>query len=241
MAEVIQNNNDIKQTSTDSGYFIRTIEDLYEIIKTNEKWREALRRELLSPALLRMPEEFASFRENEFKPLAKKVDIIEQDVAVLKQDVAVLKQDVASLKIDVSDLQGSDLERRVREKAAAYLGRIIRRCRTITHDKLAELLDDAVDAGKITEDMRADAILIDVVVTGRLSHDRQREVVLAVEVSKVVDKDDILRARRRAEIIAQAFGIEGIGVAFGKSCTQGAQLSADEQHVLIICQSSEAA
>lgn len=233
MTEVIHN-NDIKQPPPDSGYFIRTIEDLYEIIKTNEKWREALRRELLSPALLRMPEEFAHFREDEFKPLAKKVDIIEQDVAVLKQDVA-------NLKIDVSDLQGSDLERRVREKAAAYLERIIRRCRTITHDKLAELLDDAVDAGKITEDMRADAILIDVVVTGRLSHDRQREVVLAVEVSKVVDKDDVLRANKRAAIIGQAFGIEGIGVAFGKNCTQGAQLSAEEQHVVIICQSSEAA
>ncbi|MGC9023166.1 MAG: hypothetical protein ACP5J5_08615, partial [Dissulfurimicrobium sp.] len=170
------------------------------------------------------------FREEEFKPLVKKVDVIEQDVAILKQNVA-------RLNIDVADLQGSDLERRVREKAPAYLGKIIRRCRTLTHDKLAELLDDAVDAHKITAEMRADAVLADVVVIGRLFEGMQRDVVLAVEVSKVVDVEDVRRAGRRAAIIGKAMGVDGIGVAFGKSCTEGARAAADEQKdVVLICQ-----
>lgn len=103
----------------------------------------------LSLALLCMPEECALFRKNEFRPLATKVNGIEQDIKGIKQDVSDLKQDVARLKIDVSDLQGNDLERRVSEKTAAYLGKIIRPCHTLTHDKLVELLDDAVDTGKI--------------------------------------------------------------------------------------------
>ncbi|MGB9711953.1 MAG: hypothetical protein ACP5SG_05680 [Dissulfurimicrobium sp.] len=241
----VKDNEQPAKSESEPCYMIRTIDDLYELIRTNEKWREALRRELLSPALLRLPEDFSRFREEEFKPLAtefhrfreeefkplvKKVDVIEQDVAILKQNVA-------RLNIDVADLQGSDLERRVREKAPAYLGKIIRRCRTLTHDKLAELLDDAVDAHKITAEMRADAVLADVVVIGRLFEGMQRDVVLAVEVSKVVDVEDVRRAGRRAAIIGKAMGVDGIGVAFGKSCTEGARAAADEQKdVVLICQ-----
>ncbi len=259
---------------TKSEYVIRDIDDLYDIIRTNEKWREALRRELLSKALLNLPEDFARFKEEEFKPLVKRVENIENDVAVLKEDVAVLKEDVAVLKedvavlkedvavlkqdvsglkqdvaslkqnvaklnIDVADLQGSDLERRVREKAAAYFGKIIRRCKTFSHDKLADILDDALDNGIIDEEMREDAILIDVVVQGKLNENRN-DVVLAIEVSKVVDVEDVRRASRRASIIGKALNLEGIGVAFGKSCTEGAKKMADElDNVLIICQSSE--
>ncbi|MEZ0329837.1 MAG: hypothetical protein ABWK15_09850 [Dissulfuribacterales bacterium] len=316
MSEITTRQKDVNQVASEPGYFIRTIDDLYEIIRTNEKWREALRRELLSPALLRMPEDFARFKEEEFRPLVKKVDHIEQDVGVLKQDVGVLKQDVGVLKQDVgvlkqdvgvlkqdvgvlkqdvavlkqdveilkqdvgvlkqdvavlkqdvailkqdveilkqdvgvlkqdvnnlkdnvSDLQGSDLERRVRDKAASYLGRLIRRCRTIAHDDLAKILDDALDEGRITEEMRRDAIAVDVVVTGRLARDVQRNVALAVEISQVVDVGDVTRAARRAAIIGHVMGVEGIGVAFGKSCTQGAQVASDEQNVVIICQTKE--
>ncbi len=243
---------DKKEVDAKSGYYIYTIDDLYEIIRVNTKWREALRRELLSPALLNLPEEFSRFRNDEFKPLVKKVDKIETDVAVLKQDVTVLKQDVAVLKqdvailkekvkkliIDVAELQGSDLERRVREKAAAYLGKVIRRCRTLSHDQLANSLDDALDAGNISEDMRSDAILIDVVVIGRLFTDPQKEAVLAVEVSRVVDVEDVRRANRRASVIGQAMGLAGIGIAFGKSCTKGATIASEELDVVLICQTN---
>lgn len=243
----------IESNDTKSEYVIRDIEDLYDIIRTNEKWRDALRRELLSQALLNLPEDFARFKEEEFKPLVKRVENIENDVAVLKEDVAVLKEDVAGLKqdvaslkqnvaklnIDVAELQGSDLERKVREKAAAYFGKIIRRCKTFTHDKLSDILDDAIENGVINDEMRDDAILIDVVVQGKLNENKN-DVVLAVEVSKVVDIEDVKRASRRAVIIGKALNLNGIGVAFGKSCTEGAKkLSEELENVIIICQSTE--
>ncbi len=147
-------------------------------------------------------------------------------MAVLKKDVAVLKDDVAALK-------GSDFERTIREKAPAYLGRLIKKCRGISIEDLAHTLDDALDAEKITDTEYEDAILIDVVVKGLFKTDK-RPVILAVEVSLTVDLRDVERAYNRANVIAKTFDMETIGVAIGKSITHGAQIRAEELNVLVV-------
>lgn len=170
--------------------------------------------------------------------LKQDVQILKQDVAVLKQDVEILKQDVEALKKDVTILKndvaylkGTDLERTVRERAPAYFGKLIRRCRVINFEDLADKLEDAVDARLISEEEKDDALLIDVVVRGRLRTDK--EVLLAAEVSVKIDSMDVERAAKRAEIIARAFNMETIPVAFGKERTEGAQLKADELTVVL--------
>ena len=164
--------------------------------------------------------------------LKQDVAILKQDVAILKEDVAILKQDVAVLKQDVATLKGNDFERTVRERAPAYFGRLIRRCRGISFEQLADKLDDAIDAGLIRDEDKAEAILVDAVVTGKLK--TGKEVILAVEVSLKVDTEDVERAARRANIISQAYGIETIGVAVGKEYSEKARRIAEDLNVVLV-------
>lgn len=184
-----------------------------------------MRRFILTEELMSLPLRFEAFREREFKPFKEKVDKIEQDVGVLKQDVAILKQDVAALK-------GSDFERTVRERAPAYLGRLIRRCKGISFEDLADRLEDAVDAGIIREEEKEDALLVDAVVRGKLK--TGKEVILAVGVSPRVDIEDIERAGKRAEIIGRSYGVESIGVAIGKDYPDRAKKKAEELNVVLV-------
>ncbi|MFN3395646.1 MAG: hypothetical protein ACK4Z9_02475 [Thermodesulfovibrionales bacterium] len=205
--------------------------------------------------------EFKTFREEEFKPLKEKVDKIEgdvgilkedatvlkqdvavlkqdvavlkQDVAVLKQDVAVLKQDVAVLKQDVAELKGDNFERRVRERAPSYFGRFIRRCKVISSEELANILDDAMDSNVISEAERDDALNIDVVVTGILKHDREKKVVVVTEVSIKADRSDVERAFERGRVIEKAMNLPSISVVIGKEFTEGAEARAKELQVIL--------
>lgn len=213
------------QTLKKEEFIIRTFNDILNALRERPDWAEELRKLVLTEELIALPKKFEDFRREEFRPLKEKVDKIEQDVAILKQDVTVLKQDVATLK-------GNDFERTVRERAPAYFGRLIRRCRGISFEQLADKLDDAIDAGLIRDEDKAEAILVDVVVTGKLK--TGKEVILAVEVSLKVDTEDVERAARRADIISQAYGIETIGVAVGKEYSEKARRIAEELNVVLV-------
>ncbi len=213
------------QTIEKEKYRIETFDDILNVLRQRTEWLEELRRIILTEELIALPQKFETFLQKDFKPLKVKVDKIEEDIAVLKQDVAVLKQDVASLK-------GNDFERTVRERAPAYLGRLIRRCRVIGFESLADKLEDAVDLGLIREDEKDEALLLDVIVMGKLK--TGKDVVLAVEVSLKVDIEDVRRAAKRAEIVNRAFYVETIGVAIGKERATRAEKEAEQFNVLLV-------
>ncbi len=243
-----------------AAFEIRTFDDLVRALRARPEWKEELRRLILTDALLALPQKFEDFREHEFRPLqaevhamradmnALRADVdtltdrvarLEQDVAVLKEDVKQLKEDVRQLKGDVKQLKddvgrlkGIVFEQRVREKAPAYFGRLMRRVRVLSASQVARALDDAADQGLVSEDERWNTLQIDVVVRGRLSSGAER--VLAVEVSHVVDRKDVERAARRAEVLERALNFPTVGVVLGHEVTQGGQQAADEQHVLVI-------
>ena len=224
-----------------STYKIETFEDLIKALRERPEWLEELRRLILTEELLALPQKFQNFVEQEFKPLKQKVDRIEEDVEILKQDVAILKQDVAILKQevkvlkdDVADLKGDNFERKVREKAPAYFGRLIRKCKTISFEDLADYLEEAAEKRIITEEEKDSALNIDVVVTGFLKTDKDKKVVLAGEVSIKADKVDVERAYERANVIGKALGLSAIAVVIGKETTEGAIKRADELGVVLI-------
>lgn len=140
---------------------INSFQDLVRVLKNHPEYLEELRRLILTEELINLPKKFDSFLKIDFGPLKK-------DVETLKNDVEILKKDVAILKNDVNALKGSDFERRVREKAPAYFGKTIRKCKLIGFEDLAFLLDDKLDEGIITEEERQEVLLLDVVVTGYL-------------------------------------------------------------------------
>ncbi len=111
-----------------------------------------------------------------------------------------LARQVEILTGEVGKLKGSDLERRYRERAPAYFARLLRRVHALTSEELAEMIDDAEEKGRISEEEREDLLGTDVVVY-RLSREDSKETYLAVEVSGRIAPKDVERAVRRAALI----------------------------------------
>jgi len=201
---------------------IKSYWDLLSVLKEHPDWLEELRKLILTEELLALPKKFdefvkryESFIENEFKPL---------------------KATVEKQGNDVGSLKGDNFERKVKEKAPSYFGKLILKCRLIDTIELANSIDDAILNKKatITDDERDDALKIDVVVTGFLRHNKEKKVFLAAEVSIVVDKTDVERAARRTKIIEKCLGIPGIPVVIGDEYTDGAKKAAEELQVIMI-------
>ena len=146
--------------------------------------------------------------------LKSDVGTLKADVGTLKADVGTLKADVGTLKADVGTLKGSDYERSCREFAPAIPGKVnggLRRLRSIQRETLADLLDDAVDRGAISQKQRDDVLATDLVMQAR-SKANGEEVYLAVEASVTIDLHDVTRARERARTLSAALEKDALGV-----------------------------
>lgn len=118
----------------------------------------------------------------------------------------------------VGDLKGRALEAAYRDKAVAYFGRWLLRPQVVDMNSLWETLE-----ARLPEEALNDIILLDLVVRGRpRKTPAGKDVWLAVEVSAVVDRADVARARRRAALLQQA-GYRVIPVVAGESATSGAE------------------
>jgi chromosome segregation ATPase len=166
--------------------------------------------------------------------LKEDVALLKQDVAVLKEDVTVLKEDGVVLKQDMADLKGDNFERKVRERTPSYFGRLVRRCKLISFEDLAEILESAVEKELIDEKEKDEALNVDVVASGFLKTEKEKKVVVVGEISIKVDRIDVERAYERSKIISRALGLSAIAVVIGKESTEGALEKAKELGVLFI-------
>ena len=232
---------------------VEDFQDLIRLLQARPEWRADLRRVVLTDELLALPEQVARLQvetdrrfhelagqiaalaeaqrrtEERVAALAEAQDRINEQIAALTRVVYALTEDVRILKIDVGDLKGDNLERRYREKAPAYFGRLVRRMRVLSAEELAGLLEDAVEQGQLTEAEKDEAILTDVVVRGRYQGSGA-EVYLVIEVSWGVGVHDVERAVQRAAVLGK-LGIPALPVVAGKAVTAQAEQLAHEQHV----------
>ncbi len=229
------------------SYVINTIEDLERILRENPEWRERIRSLILEEELRRLPARFERFVEEEFRPLRADVEVLKEDmkvvkgdvevlksdVEVLKSDVGILKKDVGVLKVDVAKLRGESFERKVRENAPAFLGRVIRRLRPIDKFTLADILDDAIDSGLIDEDMKDFALKVDFAGKGRLK-ETGKEVHVALEATLTLYPEDVEKVFKRAMIISKAVGQETIPVVVYLNAKEEALSLAEEIGVLAV-------
>ncbi len=102
----------------------------------------------------------------------------------------------------LEELVESDRERRYRERAHAYFGRLLRAVRVIADPELDRLLNEARDTGALDEDAIEDLHWADLVVSGRRPGE-DHETYLVVEVSIALDTDDVERAARRAAALGR--------------------------------------
>ena len=174
-----------------------------------------------------------------FKHVDERFDRVDADIKDLKTDVAGLKTEMKEVrtelrevKTDVADLKGSDLEWQFRERPFAYLSRFARRLRPVTDAQLAELVEDGLDRGALTEAEAEELRLLDAVAVGRSrrrdSIDAESEpVYLAVEVSWVIDDHDLQRAVRRARLLEQLTGCRTLPIVAGQRILDAVRTEAE--------------
>jgi hypothetical protein len=86
-------------------------------------------------------------------------------------------------------------------------------------------LDDVVEE-RLTSDEWDEVLLTDLLVRGRVRHRPHKpEVWLVVEISAVMDREDVARALRRTELLRRA-GLIALPAVAGKTATEGAQTQA---------------
>jgi len=150
-------------------------------------------------------------------------------VAALAEQVRQLVASQQKIVDDLGGLKGKVLELTYHNKAGAYFGPLLRRVRVVS----LPALEDELEARLSPEGFK-DVLLLDLVVSGQPRHLAQGpEVLLAVEVSSVVDEEDVTRARRRAELLRQA-GYRAVPVVAGERVTLGAEDEARQHKVVVL-------
>lgn len=210
---------------------INDISDLARIIREQPEWADTIRTLLLGRELLELPNRFAEFVElttRNFQLVNERLERLESDMAVVKEDVSGLKTDVSSLKSDMAEVKGrlntiegrlnridgridnalgSNYEITVLKGITGLAGRLVRKVRVLQGFisgpalEFLDLVDEAEDAGLITEEQHNQVTDLDLVLRGRRKAD-DAEVYLAAEISITVGDSDILRAAERAAILA---------------------------------------
>lgn len=227
------------------AFTVRDFHDLVELLEEQPTWRAELRRLILTDEVLGLPQALRELAQSvrelaesqrryeersdtRFTRIETDIHEIKGDVSQLKGDVSQLKGDVARLDDRLGELDGRTLEQQVRERLTAYLSRVALRLRPIADADFAELLEAAVDEGRISEEEMEEAKLIDAVARGRRRSDGET-IYLALEISVAVNSRDVERALRRATIITAATGVFTLPVVVGKTIRSEVRQEAESQ------------
>ncbi len=130
---------------------------------------------------------------------------------------------------DIGKLKGDMQELLYMKRAKSIFGRYLRPVNPYEPGEFCEKLEAQME---IPEELRNQILNLDMVVHGWRRTDRE-EVVIAVEVSYVIDMNDVMRAHQRARAIQQ-LGLKALGSACGVEIIPEARELAQELGVLII-------
>ena len=146
--------------------------------------------------------------------LIGRVDALTEQVALLVEAQRSTMSRVQAQGVRLDAALGDLAEARYERRAGAYFSHLARRIRVVDRSILADLLEDAVDEGRIAKGDRQDVMHSDLVLTGRRREDGA-EVYFAVEVSVGIGVDDVRRAADRAAVLAR-LGHPAIPVVAGE-------------------------
>ena len=218
--------NDIIATMTT----INNVADLVRILKEQPEWADTIRGILLSEELLNLPARFAEFvqlTQESHRIINERLTQIDTRVGRLETGQAETNRRLESLETGqaentrqltqlntrmnrmegrFSNFEGSDYERRVRfrvlHRAQARFGLDNAYLALSQSDPVAPRLNSivaqAIRNGFISPEQSEDLYDADIII----SDEGNRHVV--VEVSLTADRDDIVRAKRRADILSAA-------------------------------------
>ena len=235
---------------------INDISDLIRILRDDPAWADAVRSVLLSEELLNLPQEVAAltkaFREfaeatnRRLESLEAGQDELRQGQQRLEERQERLEQGqqrlqttVNGMRGELGNISGSFFQRR----AANFASRVARRdfhlrqtsvvhhADQIGDSALIQILDDAAEDSTcdFTDDDAAVVEQADAVIAGKAPDGA--EVYLLVEASITVVKDDVDRAKNRAELLQRAVGATTHALVIGETITDEAATQAKERTV----------
>ena len=211
-----------------------TIQELVEVQRRHEErlaGLEATVQELVEAH--RRGEERLTRLEATVQELVGALKEVSAQVHELAQAVFRLTQTVSRLEGTVGDIKGRLLEMAYRDKPYAYFGRLLRSIRVVPFTEIEDLLEKSLSREEVD-----DLFQLDLLLRGRLrDHPERPEVWLAVEVSSVVDKWDVERARERAALLRKA-GLRVVPVAAGLQALAEAAHKAEVEGVTLVTDGS---
>ena len=159
----------------------------------------------------------------------QRLERLEAAVERLAEAQARTEERVTRLQDTVGDIKGRQLELTYQERAATYFGPLLRRLRVVSLIKLEDDLESSLSLDEFKDLLR-----LAMLISGRPRHLADApQVWLAVEVSAVVDRHDVERARRHAATLRRA-GYRAIPTVAGEQVTAGAKEGAFAHKMLLL-------
>ena len=174
-------------------------------------------------------EERVGHLETAVEALAEAQRRTEERVGALAEAQRRTEERLNSLVDTVGRLRGDVFELKYRDRVDVYFGPLLRRVKFVQKRSLEDLLES-----QLTHEELLDVLRLDLLVGGQpRRREPRKDALLAVEVSAVIDRNDVERARRRCELLRKA-GLEVIPAVAGEDLTRGAEESAAKQCVAVI-------
>lgn len=217
------------------AFTVEDYRDLVQLLSERPEWRSELRQLLLSDELLALPEivrglaEAQQRAEEQLSEIKTAMQHLTEQVAALTRDVRELTENQQRIDNTVSRLKGESLEWSYRNKIYGYFGYLMRRLKVVDLSTIDEALETTLTSGEFRDVFR-----LDLLATGQLRESPGGpEVWLAIEISSVVDRNDVDRAWRQASLIRRV-GPLVLPVAAGERATAGAETAACDQNVVLM-------
>jgi hypothetical protein len=144
------------------------------------------------------------------------IEITQHKFAEVLERLDARERQWAGLAQRYNRLAGLVLELRYRLHPYGFFGEIVRRPQWVTGEELEDLVERAVEAGLLTREERRELLDTDLIVRGIREG---RRTWLAVEVSGVLDYDDLHRAIRRSRLLERITNEPAIPVIAGELCS----------------------
>jgi len=172
--------------------------------------------------------------EAQIEALTHRMERVEAQIEALTQRVDDLTVRMGRVERDLGRLKGLVLPLLVERRFGGLFRKVVRRPRVLTNEDLTRLVEDAVDAGLLSELEAEQLLLADLVIEGRETNGSERLVYLVCEISWGVSPSDVQRARERAAILERIGRRPARAVVLGTWLTrEGEELLADAAFVPI--------
>jgi len=146
----------------------------------------------------------------------------------LRETVLLLAQRLDTVAGRTDMALGELLELRAERRLSSWLGRFLRGLRVRPPGEWERAFRPLLSPAAFDRLLDADLL-----ARGRLTLDGQREVWLAIEVSRVIDAEDVARAQEWAQLLREV-GLVAVPVVLGAALTGEAREAVERERVLFV-------